>query len=65
MSKEPAVIIGFVFSVILLLAQQALDSGIVTSAGGVELLGLVISIVPLISATVIRFFVSPALKPGL
>jgi len=65
MRTEPALIIGTVFSIILLVAQQVLDSGIVTNTGAIEVLGLVISIVPLLSAAIIRLFVSPALKPGL
>ena len=57
---EPAAVIGFISAAIVLVAQQALVSGIVTSTGSVNLLNLVISTVPLLAALVIRQFVSPA-----
>lgn len=59
-SKEPAVWIGFIFSIILLAAQQALAAGIVTSERGINLLNVVIGLVPLISGLLTRVFVSPA-----
>jgi hypothetical protein len=59
-SKEPAVWIGLIASIIVLVAQQVLASGIVSNAGAIQVLGLVVSIVPLIAGLIIRQFVSPA-----
>jgi hypothetical protein len=59
--KEPAAIIGLIATIVVLVAQQVLASGIVTSAGGLNLLNLVISVTPVIAGLVIRQFVySPA-----
>ena len=58
--KEPAVVIGVVLSIIALVAQQILSSGIVTSTGSVNLLNLIIGIVPLISGILTRTQVQPA-----
>jgi hypothetical protein len=55
-------IIGLIASVILGVTQQVVDSGIVTSAGALQLLGLVITIVPLVAAAIIRQFVTPVGK---
>ena len=58
MNKEPAVIIGLAASIIVLVAQQVLSSGIVSSAGVVQVLALVVSIVPLLAGLIIRQIVS-------
>jgi hypothetical protein len=58
-SKEPAVVIGFAVSVIVLVAQQLLTSGIVSSAGAVSWTNLVISVAPLIGALLTRGQVTP------
>ena len=60
MKTEPAVIIGLVASIIVLVAQQVLGSGVVTNANGVSILNLIISIVPLIAGIITRQFVTPA-----
>ena len=60
MKTEPAVLIGLVASIIVLIAQQVLASGIVSSAGAIQVLGLVVSIVPLLAGLIIRQFVTPA-----
>ena len=58
MKTEPAVLIGLFASIVVLIAQQVLASGIVSSAGALQVLALVVSIVPLIAGLVIRQFVS-------
>jgi len=58
--REPAVWIGFLSALVVLIAQQAITSGIVSSTGNVNLLNLVVSATPLIAALIIRNFVSPA-----
>ncbi len=57
---EPIVVIGLVASVVVLAAQQVLQSGIVTSPGGVQLLNLIVSLVPAVLALIQRTFVTPA-----
>ena len=57
--REPAVWIGFLSALVVLIAQQAITSGIVSSTGSVNLLNLVVSATPLIAALIIRNFVSP------
>jgi hypothetical protein len=59
MKTEPAAIIGLVASIIVLIAQQIIASGIVSSAGAIQWLGLVVSVVPLVAALIIRQFVTP------
>ena len=59
-SKEPAVVIGLVASIIVVVAQQVAASGIVTSAGAVQWLNLIISVVPLIAGLLTRSQVTPA-----
>lgn len=63
MKTEPALIIGTVASIIVIIGQQLLASGIVTSTGALNVLNLVVSTVPLIAAAIIRAFVTPA-NPG-
>jgi hypothetical protein len=58
-SKEPVVIIGLVASIVVIVAQQLLTSGIVTSAGVVQWLNLIIAIVPTIAALLSRSQVTP------
>lgn len=65
MTREPAVIIGIIASIVVLVAQQALAAQIITSDGAIKWANFIISLTPLLSAAVIRFFVSPAAKPGL
>ena len=60
MKTEPAAIIGFLSAVIVLVCSQAIQQGIVSSSGSVNLLNLVISLTPLIAGLVIRNFVTPA-----
>ena len=64
MNTEPALIIGLIASIIVGVAQQVSDSGIVSNAGGVQLLGLLITIVPLIAGAIIRNFVTPVGSPA-
>lgn len=59
-ATEPAVVIGAVASIIVLLAQQLLEQGIVTSDGGVKWLNLVVAVVPLIAGILTRTKVTPA-----
>jgi hypothetical protein len=59
MRTEPAAIIGFLSAVIVLVCSQAIQQGIVSSAGTVNVLNLVISLVPLVAGLVIRNFVTP------
>jgi hypothetical protein len=61
MKTEPAIFIGAIASILVAVAQQVLESGIVTSDGVLNVLAVVISIVPLIAAAIIRQFVSPSL----
>ena len=64
MNKEPAVIIGLAASIIVLVAQQVLSSGIVSSAGVVQVIGLIVSIVPLLAGILTRAFVTPVAAPA-
>jgi len=59
-ATEPAVVIGAVASIIVLVAQQLLDSGIVTSDGSVKWLNFVVAVVPLIAGILTRTQVTPA-----
>jgi hypothetical protein len=59
-SKEPAVIIGLVLSIIALVAQQLLSSGLVSSTGSVSILNIIIGLVPLFSGVLTRSQVTPA-----
>lgn len=61
---EPVVIIGGVASILVLVAQQLLSNGIVTSANGINWLNFVISTVPLIAAALSRSKVSPTPDPA-
>lgn len=65
MSKEPAVIIGIIASIIVLVAQQALAAQVISSDGAIRWANFIVGLTPLLAAAVIRFFVSPAEKPGL
>lgn len=56
---EPAVVIGGIATAIVFIAQQALDAGIVSSTGNVNLLNTVIAVTPLVAGWIIRNFVSP------
>jgi uncharacterized membrane protein len=58
--QEPAVWIGLIGSIVLVVAQQIQSSGIITSANGVNIENLIISVVPLITGILTRQFVSPA-----
>jgi hypothetical protein len=63
-NTEPALIIGLIASIIVGVAQQVSDSGLVSNAGAVSVLGLVITIVPLIASAIIRNFVTPLGSPA-
>ncbi len=65
MSREPALILGTIATIIVLVGQQLLSNDIVTSAAGVHWVNLLVGLAPLLSAALIRLFVSPAAKPGL
>ena len=58
--SEPAVFIGLVAGIIVLVAQQVISSGIVSNAGVLNFLGLIVSLVPLIAGLITRTFTSPA-----
>ena len=60
MSKEPALIIGTVATIVVLVAQQLLANGIVSSSGAVNWLNFIIAVVPLIAAALTRTQVSPS-----
>ena len=57
---EPIVVIGLIASIVVLIAQQVLGSGIVTNPGGIQVLNLIIGIVPALLALIQRTFVTPA-----
>lgn len=59
-NKEPAVVIGVVLSIVVLVAQQLLASGLVSSTGNVNILNFVIGVVPLIAGVLTRSQVTPA-----
>ena len=59
MNSGPGVIVGLSASVIVLVAQQVASSGIVSSAGAIQVRGLEVAIVPLIASLIIRQFVTP------
>ena len=64
MNKEPALVIGFIGAAILAVAQTFAGSGIVSPDTGQTILNLAGTLVPLMTAWLIRFFVSPAPAPG-
>jgi multisubunit Na+/H+ antiporter MnhE subunit len=57
-SREPAVLIGAIATIIVLVAQQALSAGIVASDGAVHWTNFIISVVPVLAAFLIRQIVS-------
>ncbi len=59
-NREPALVVGTVATIIVIVAQQLLASNIVTSAGAVNWLNFVIGLVPAIAAVFTRSQVSPA-----
>jgi hypothetical protein len=59
-SKEPAVLIGLALSIVALVAQQLLSSGLVSSTGSVSVLNIIIGLVPLLSGVLTRSQVTPA-----
>lgn len=59
-SKEPALWIGFIGSLILAFATTLAGSGIISADAGQTLTNVVGTAVPLITGLLIRFFVSPA-----
>ena len=59
-SKEPALWIGTIATIVVLIAQQVISSGIVSNAGTIQWLGLIVSVVPLIAAAITRQLVTPA-----
>jgi hypothetical protein len=52
-------VIGFIVSVIVLIGQQAISSGIVSSTGAVSWTNLIISVAPLIGGLLTRPQVTP------
>ena len=63
-SKEPALWIGLIGSIVLAVAQAVAGSGVISANAGQTLLNVVGTLVPLIVGIVTRFFVSPATTPG-
>lgn len=61
-TREPAVWIGLIGSIVLIVAQQLLTSGIVTSDMGVQWTTLIISLVPLLTGVLTRGLVTPVKK---
>lgn len=57
---EPVLAISVVASIVVLVAQQLLVSGIVSSAGAVNWLNFIIGVAPLIAGILTRGRVSPA-----
>ena len=63
---EPARVIGLIATVVVLVAQQLLASGIVTSAGSIQWLNLIVSLTPMLAAELTRSQVfSPAVVSDL
>lgn len=60
LEAEPAVFIGAAASIIVLVAQQLLEQGIVTADGSVKWLNFVIAVVPLIAGILTRTKVTPS-----
>lgn len=60
LATEPAVVIGLVSSIVVIVAQQLLDSGIVTSDGGIKWLNFIVALVPLIAGLLTRTQVTPS-----
>lgn len=60
LKAEPAAVIGVAASIVVLVAQQLLANGIVTSTGAVNWLNFVIGIAPLIAGLLTRGQVSPS-----
>lgn len=52
--NEPVLAVGFVLTLVALVAQQLLASGIVTSQNGINWLNFIVGLVPLISALIGR-----------
>lgn len=57
--REPARVIGGIAALLVICAAQLLDQGLVVSDGAKNVLHFVIVAVPLISAEIIRSFVTP------
>lgn len=57
---EPAVVIGVIGTIIVLVAQQALTSGLISSTGSVNFANFLISVIPAIMGVLTRSRVSPA-----
>ena len=64
LGREPSLIIGLIATIIVGVAQQIANSGIVSNAGAVSVIGLIVTIVPLIAAAIIRGFVTPVAAPA-
>lgn len=58
--KEPALVIGALATIIVIVATQALNSGIVSSDGAVKWANFIVAVVPLVAAVLTRSQVSPA-----
>lgn len=59
-ATEPARIIGTIGTIIVIVAEQLLDNGVVTANGSVNLLHTMIAAIPLILAELTRSQVTPA-----
>lgn len=57
---EPAVLIGVVGTIVVLVAQQALTNGLISSTGSVNFANFLISVIPLVMGVLTRSQVSPA-----
>jgi hypothetical protein len=64
LGREPAVIIGLIATIIVGIAQQIADSGLVSNAGAVSVIGLIVTVIPLIASAIIRGFVTPVAAPA-
>jgi hypothetical protein len=63
--REPAFWIGLAGSLILAAAATFFGNGLITADQSTTITNIVGVLVPLATGIVIRFFVSPATKPGL
>ena len=59
MTSEPAAIIGLIASLVVVVAQTVLGSGLIVSNTGQSLLNLLITLAPLIAGLLIRSQVVP------
>ena len=61
MNSQPAAIIGLISSIVVAIVTQVLQSGLVTNASGINLLGVLLSAVPFLASLLIGMLTkSPA-----